>query len=134
MPTAILTDVDPRTVLATLREDAERRQRASIDARFGDLAKAVIELNDQTRAETDRRLDRIESLMETGFRELNAGLGEVRSGLGEVRSGLGEVRSGLAGLTTRVNVLSDEVRKVGARVEEHAGWIAKDEVKGKPQG
>jgi X-X-X-Leu-X-X-Gly heptad repeat protein len=127
MPTAILTDLDPRTVLVTLRGDAERRQRASIDGRFSVLAKAVIDLNDETRTETDRRLDRIETLMETGFRELNAGLGEVRSGLGEVRSGL-------AALTTRVDVLSDRVNVIDARVERIAGWIEKDEEKGKPEG
>jgi hypothetical protein len=120
MPTAILTDLDPRTVLVTLRGDAERRQRASIDGRFSVLAKAVIDLNDETRTETDRRLDRIETLMETGFRELNAGLGEVRSGL--------------AALTTRVDVLSDRVNVIDARVERIAGWIEKDEEKGKPEG
>jgi tetrahydromethanopterin S-methyltransferase subunit G len=121
---ATLTDASPLESLATVRDDVEQSQRASVDGRLGVVAKAVIDLNYETRSEIERRLDRIETLILTGFGEMDARFGEM-----EARFGRAEAR-----LNARLDELSSTVNRIDAQVQKHAGWIAKDEEKGKPQG
>jgi hypothetical protein len=121
---ATLTDASPLESLATVRDDVEQSQRASVDGRLGVVAKAVIDLNYETRSEIERRLDRIETLILTGFGQVDARFGEM-----EARFGRAEAR-----LNARLDELSSTVNRIDAQVQKHAGWIAKDEEKGKPQG
>jgi hypothetical protein len=103
-------DFEPRLTLASLYEDTTLGYWTSVNGRIGVLAKAVIDLNDQTTAETNRRFDRIETLLEERF---------------------AEVKTDLAGVKADVAELKVTVNRIDARVEQQAGWIASDEAKGK---
>jgi tetrahydromethanopterin S-methyltransferase subunit G len=144
MPTATRTDVNPLAVLAIVREDAEQSQRASVDSRISVMAKAVIDLNDETRTETNRRLDHIETVIQHGFAEMRARFGEVNARFGQMDSRFGEMEARfgemearfgeeLGKVQVRLDKLDQTVNKIGARVEEHARWIIRNE-KGEPQG
>jgi hypothetical protein len=135
---ATLTDASPLESLATVRDDVEQSQRASVDGRLGVVAKAVIDLNYETRSEIERRLDRIETLILTGFGQVDARFGEMDARFGEMDARFGEMEARFgraeARLNARLDELSSTVNRIDAQVQKHAGWIAKDEEKGKPQG
>lgn len=118
---------DPRLALASFYEDAALSYWSSVNGRLGVMAKAVIDLNDQATAETNRRFDRMETL----FAEVRADLGGVKAQLGEVRADLGEVKADLGGVKVGLAELTLTVNRIDARVEQQAAWIAGDEAKGR---
>jgi HSP20 family molecular chaperone IbpA len=152
--------VDPRIVVLTVRDEAERSLGSTANGRIGRLANAVVELHDQAREETSRRFDRIETLMAVGFAglrsEFRADLAEVTGEVRAVKADVADVKADVAGFKadvkadmagvkadvadvkvrlTNVEVsldrLSTDVRQVVARNEELSGWVARDERGGK---